>query len=103
MPLLATQVADSEQRDQAAYTFDRLNLVLGTIVGETAGYLLTAAWTTLVPVGVPGVDAANFVGYVLWSLWLIAFAVAIWRSPVTAGDGKAGSARVNLFTRRPAA
>ena len=26
------------------------------------------------PLGVPGVDFANFLGYVLWSVWLLAFA-----------------------------
>jgi hypothetical protein len=81
--------------------------VLGTAIGETLGYLLTATWTVLVivalgrrfagrwfqglgaasaalvlvgvlsPLALPVVDAANFVGYVLWSVWLIAFAVVI--------------------------
>ena len=26
------------------------------------------------------VDTANLIGYVLWSVWLIAFAVVLWRS-----------------------
>jgi hypothetical protein len=86
-------------------TFDTLNLVLGRVVGETFGYLGTAAFTVLVvrelggrrfgkvggvlgfvsgalvavgvlaPLGVPGADLANFAGYVLWSLWLVALAV----------------------------
>ena len=30
---------------------------------------------------VPGVDLANFAGYVLWSLWLVAFAVLLVRRP----------------------
>jgi hypothetical protein len=81
--------------------------ILGTATGETLGYLLTAAWTVLVivalgrryagrwfpvlggasaalvlvgvlsPLDLPVVDTANFAGYVLWSLWLIAFAVVI--------------------------
>jgi hypothetical protein len=81
--------------------------ILGTAIGETLGYLLTATWTALVivalgrhfagrwfqglgaisaalvlvgvlsPLGLPVVDAANFIGYVLWSVWLIAFAVVI--------------------------
>lgn len=60
------------------------------MVGETLGYALTAAWTwavardvvgksaavliavgVLAPLGVPGVDLANFAGYVVWSLWLV--------------------------------
>jgi hypothetical protein len=81
--------------------------VLGTAIGETLGYALTAAWTGLVivalgrgfagrwfvllggaaaalvavgvlsPLGLPAVDGANFVGYVLYSLWLIAFGVVL--------------------------
>jgi hypothetical protein len=81
--------------------------ILGTAVGETLGYLLTATWTVLVivalgqryagrwfqvlgvgaaalvlvgvlsPLGLPVIDTANFFGYVLWSVWLIAFAVVI--------------------------
>ena len=76
--------------------------ILGTALGETVGYLLTATWTVLVvvalgrafagrwftalgavsaalvlagvlsPLGLPVIDTANFAGYVLWSLWLIA-------------------------------
>jgi hypothetical protein len=26
-----------------------------------------------------GTDFANFVGYILWSIWLLAFAILIWR------------------------
>ena len=81
--------------------------ILGTAIGETLGYLLTATWTVLVivalgrrfagrwfqvlgvasaalvlagvlsPLELPVVDTANFFGYVLWSLWLIAFGVVI--------------------------
>lgn len=81
--------------------------ILGTALGETVGYLLTATWTLLVvvalgraftgrwftalgavsaalvlvgvlsPFGLPVIDTANFFGYVLWSVWLIAFAIVI--------------------------
>jgi hypothetical protein len=81
--------------------------VLGTALGETVGYLLTATWTVLVivalgrrfagrwfqalgatsavlvlagvlsPLGLPVIDTANFIGYVLWSGWLIALAAVI--------------------------
>jgi hypothetical protein len=81
--------------------------VLGVAIGETLGYLLTSVWTALVivalgrryagrwfqvlglasaglvlvgvlgPLDPPGVDAANFIGYVLWSVWLIVFAAVI--------------------------
>jgi hypothetical protein len=80
--------------------------VLGTVVGETFGYLLTAAWTALIisalgerlagrwfaylgygaaaliAVGVlVPLDFANFLGYILWSIWMLAFATLIWRRP----------------------
>ncbi len=81
--------------------------ILGTAIGETLGYLLTALWTALViaalgrrfagrwfallggasaalvfvgvfsPLDLPVIDTANFIGYVLWSLWLIAFGVVL--------------------------
>ena len=81
--------------------------ILGTAIGETIGYALTAAWTVLVvltlgraiagrwftslgwasaglvavgvlsPLGPPLVDEANFIGYVLYSVWLIAFGVVL--------------------------
>lgn len=91
--------------------FEFFHTLLGSIVGETSGYLLTGLWTillliwlrrvfaaswfvwfgniaaglillgVLIPLGVPGADMANFIGYVLWSLWLITFAVLLLRKP----------------------
>ena len=88
-------------------SFTTASDILGTAIGETLGYLLTATWTVLVivalgrryagrwfqvlgavsaalvlagvlsPLGLPVIDTANFFGYVLWSVWLIAFAVVI--------------------------
>jgi hypothetical protein len=88
------------------------NRVLGTLVGETFGYLLTALWTALVlvalgagfagrafvalggvaaalillgvlsPLALPVLDMANFVGYVLWSAWLLIFAAVLVRRGV---------------------
>lgn len=85
------------------------NRVLGNLVGETFGHLLTAAWTGLVLVALgdrfacrlfvalggaaavlillgvfsflalPVVDLANFVGHVLWSVWLLIFAALLAR------------------------
>ena len=93
--------------DGNADAFRTASDILGTAIGETLGYLLTATWTVLVivafgrryagrwfevlggvsallvlagvlsPLGLPVIDAANFIGYVLWSVWLIAFAVVI--------------------------
>ncbi len=92
-------------------SFHTAHRVLGTIVGETFGYLLTAAWTLLVlaalgraiagrwftvlgagsavlilagvlsPLDLPLIDTANFAGYILWSVWLVAFAVLLVRRP----------------------
>ena len=91
----------------ARAAFGTANRVLGNLVGEIGGYILTAAWTALViaalgtafagrwfvalgavsavlvlvgvlsPLDLPLIDTANFAGYILWSLWLIAFAVVI--------------------------
>ena len=88
-------------------TFTTVSDVLGTGLGETLGYLLTATWTVLVvvalgrryagrwfqvlgvtsavlvfagvfsPLDVAGIDTANFFGYVLWSVWLVALGVLI--------------------------
>jgi len=93
--------------DGNAEGFSTASDILGTAIGETLGYLLTATWTVLVivalgrryagrwfqalggvsaalvlagvlsPLGLPVIDSANFIGYVLWSVWLIAFAVVI--------------------------
>ena len=105
-PLAVPFLAGESPAASAARAFDTLNLVLGTIIGETIGYALTAAWTVLVCVGlsrivlgraltavgllaaaliatgtieplVPLAGLANFVGYVLWSAWLVAFAVVL--------------------------
>lgn len=107
-----------------AETFELLHTILGTAVGETLGYLFTGLWTILVvrmvarflagpwfswfgtvsaglivlgvfvPIGLPGVDVANFVGYVLWSVWLIVFAVLLWRrSALDEGAAETNSVR----------
>jgi hypothetical protein len=111
-PLIVPFLADREDTD----AFETIHTVLGEVIGETFGYLLTATWTVLiifalgqrlaggwfsylgfiaaglialgvlVPLDVPGADFANFVGYILWSVWLLAFAILIWRrSQVGAG------------------
>lgn len=104
-PLIVPFVADQE--DPGA--FKAVHTALGTVIGETCGYALTALWTVLickaliprlagrwlayagyvaaaliavgvlVPLDVPGADFANFVGYVLWSIWLLVVAGVIWR------------------------
>jgi Domain of unknown function (DUF4386) len=104
-PLIVPFLAD---RDDTR-AFETIHTVLGEVIGETFGYLLTAAWTglivfalarrlagwwfsalglasaalialgVLVPLDVPGTDFANFLGYVIWSVWLLAFAALVWR------------------------
>jgi Domain of unknown function (DUF4386) len=106
-PLIVPFLADRDDTD----AFETVHTVLGTVVGETLGYLLTATWTVLiisalgrrlagrwfsylgygaaaliavgvlVPLDVPGTDFANFVGYILWSIWMLAFATLLWRRP----------------------
>jgi uncharacterized protein DUF4386 len=99
--------ADPSVAAGARDAFSTAGDVLGTAIGETLGYALTATWTVLVvaalgrrfggrwlsvlglaaaalvavgvlsPLDLPVVDTANFLGYVLWSVWLIAFGVVI--------------------------
>ncbi len=99
--------ADAGGDPAARESFDTANTVLGNIIGETGGYLLTAAWTGLVlaalgatfagrlftvlgaasavlilagvlsPLDLPVIDLANFAGYVLWSAWLLIFAAVL--------------------------
>ena len=103
---LDPSASPAEQAD-AVSDFETAHDVLGTAIGETLGYTLTALWIVLViaafssgprwfrvwgalsaalifcgvlvPLDVPGADAANFIGYVLWSLWLVALAVLLIR------------------------
>jgi Domain of unknown function (DUF4386) len=93
--------------------FDTAHTILGNVVGETFGYLFTAAWTLLViaslgtrfagrafaalgtvsaimivlgvfsPLDLAIIDTVNFAGYVLWSIWLIWLAVAVIRDART--------------------
>lgn len=88
------------------WTVPRTDTVLGTLLGETACYTLTALWTVLVvatlrtprwfallgyvsaaaiaidvlvPLGVEPAGFTNFLGYLLWSAWLFAFAALLAR------------------------
>jgi hypothetical protein len=108
-PLLVPFLADAATGPDGARVtrlFETANLLLGRVVGESLGYALTAAWTiavlravpagrplrvtgvlsaTLVaagllePLGVPGAGAANFAGYLLWTVWLAVLTVRIWK------------------------
>jgi hypothetical protein len=102
---------DPTTADAAVHAFETAHRLLGNVIGETFGYLFTAAWTLLVvvalhrtlagvwfsvlgavsavlilsgvlsPLDLPLVDTANFAGYVLWSVWLVAFGVLLLRRP----------------------
>ncbi len=102
--------------------FDTAHTILGNVIGETLGYLFTAAWTLLVvvslgkrfggrafaalgaasgvmivvgvlsPLDLEIVDSVNFFGYVLWSVWLLWLAVVLLRG---GRDSVAGWTRVD--------
>lgn len=113
-PLLVPSLAARPGEASAADSFDAANLWLGTVLGESIGYALTATWTVLVAVGlhrsvfrgsltgrimlvtgtgsaamiafgivepfdVPDAGLANFIGYIVWSTWLVALAVIVLR------------------------
>jgi hypothetical protein len=116
---------DPQAAAEARQAFETAGRVLGTLIGETGGYLLTAAWTGLVlaalgaafggrlfvvlgagsaaliligvlsPLDLPVVDTANFVGYVLWSIWLLAFAAVLLLR------GRRGTPQAAGLTTRP--
>jgi hypothetical protein len=98
-------------RTQDAYhRFQVLQTWLGTIIGETIGYALTALFTVLVvcavtrasaprwiaylgyvsaalittgvfiPLGLDVARLTNFAGYVTWCAWLVAMAIILWRN-----------------------
>jgi Domain of unknown function (DUF4386) len=109
VPVFSREALDPARRASAEQRFELWHRVLGTGVGETAGYALTALFTVLVVralrrlllprwLAVPGLVAAgliatgvlvpvvhaasltNFVGYLLWCAWLLAVAVVLVRS-----------------------
>ncbi|MFB7716017.1 DUF4386 domain-containing protein [Nocardia sp. NPDC056100] len=104
VPTLADRATHAAENASATHQFELANLILGSALGETGGYALTAAWTLLVatalsrngfprwftysgiaaaaliltgmaaPWRIPGAQQLNFLGYVLWSLWMLALA-----------------------------
>ncbi|WP_433563569.1 DUF4386 domain-containing protein [Nocardia sp. CA-151230] len=102
VPGLASRAASGNS--SAATEYELWNRLLGSALGETLGYSLTATWTVLVafalrrngfprwfavlgtvsaalilvgvaaPWQVPGAQQVNFAGYVLWSVWMLALA-----------------------------
>jgi hypothetical protein len=110
---------DPDTAQNGREAFETAHLILGNVIGETLGYVFTAAWTVLVvvalhrrlagrwftalggisavmvaagvlsPAGLPLVDTANFAGYILWTVWLLAFAVLLLVRRPFAGTGTA--------------
>jgi hypothetical protein len=62
-------------------------VVLG---GAAAGLVVVGV---LSPLSLPVVDTANFFGYVLWSLWLIAFGVVLLVRERRAANAPAAASR----------
>ena len=121
VPKLAADATSSDPQTAAAArdSFALAHRILGNLIGETFGYLLTAAWTVLVlvalgrsiagrwftalgvvsavlvlagvlsPLNLPVIDMANFVGYVLWSVWAVVFGILLLRRPRTAAAAAA--------------
>ena len=114
VPGISEDALDPAARGQAEDRFELLHTVLGTIVGETVGYALTAAFTILVVLAlsrtimprwlavtgfvaagliatgvvipfVPAASLTNFAGYVAWCIWLLAVAVLL-RTAVGTGE-----------------
>ena len=111
--------ADPEVAAGARESFELAHRVMGNLIGETFGYLLTAAWTLLVlvalgrsiagrwftalgavsavlvlagvlsPLDLPVIDTANFIGYVLWSVWAVVFGILLLRRPRTSAAAAA--------------
>jgi hypothetical protein len=101
-PFAVPALANSQDTRAAETVFTVLHSYLGAGVGETLGYLFTAAWTVLVlialtgfprwftalglvsalaitagvfvPLGLPGADMTNFLGYIGWSVWTLCLA-----------------------------
>lgn len=136
VPHLADIVSDpaatSAAKADAIDTFQVLHTVLGGVVGEALGYVLTAVWTIamvrnvarrpgrwfaplgyasaalivtglLEPLGVGGAGLANFVGYLAWSGWMIAFGTSLVRHGGTRTTAVvAGPTEVPLVLGAPA-
>lgn len=108
VPVIAEDAGDPARHESAVSRFTFWHTVLGTAIGETLGYALTATFTVLVIVAlrrhglprwlaVPGYAAAtliatgvlvplleaasltNFIGYVLWCAWLVVISVILIR------------------------
>ncbi len=114
VPGISADALDPALRADAERRFELWHTLLGTAIGETLGYALTATFTVLVVLAlgrnvlprwlvyvghvaaaliatgvvVPLVEVAsltNFAGYVVWCAWLLAVAWVLLRLPARAG------------------
>ena len=112
VPAISQDALDPSRRVSAEQRFELWHTVLGTGIGETGGYTLTALFTVLVVLSlrrsllrrwlavagliaagliatgvivplIPAASLTNFAGYILWCAWLLAVAVALFRVPPT--------------------
>ena len=110
VPGFSDDALDPSRAATAVRHFDLAHAWLGHALGETVGYVLTALFTVavvrslamprwarglgtvaaalvatgvLVPLGVDIAALTNFVGYVVWTLWLVAVAFVVVSSPAT--------------------
>jgi hypothetical protein len=109
VPGLSDDALVPARMQDAYHRFQVLHTWLGTVIGETIGYGLTAVFTVLVvravtrasaprwmaylgyvsaaliatgvviPLGLDIARLVNFAGYVSWCSWLVAMAIVLWR------------------------
>jgi hypothetical protein len=130
VPAISQDALNPGLRSAAESRFEFWHTVLGTGVGETAGYTLTALFTVTVVralhrsplpswlaviglvaaalivtgVFVPLVQAAsltNFAGYILWCGWLLAVAVTLFRFNTTAATQRVPAQAAGPTSSRP--
>jgi len=110
VPGISSDALTPTHTQDAYHRFQVLHTWLGTILGETIGYALTAAFTVLVvhaitrasaprwmvylgyvsaaliatgvviPLGLDIARLTNFAGYVAWCAWLVAMSIVLWRN-----------------------
>jgi hypothetical protein len=110
VPGISDDALDPTHTTDAYDRFHTLHVWLGTAIGETVGYALTAGFTALaahtlrssakrdwlavlgytsaaliatgvlIPAGLDVARVTSFVGYIAWSAWLLIMAVRLWRA-----------------------
>jgi hypothetical protein len=129
VPGISDDALDPSRTADAHHRFELVHTWLGTVLGETIGYALTATFTVLVvialagpllprwmvalgygsaasiatgvliPIGLGAASITNFVGYVAWCLWLIALGIILWRTDSEVGIDSAPTGQRAAWTR----